>query len=461
MKQSKLKTQLRIIAALAALTAAVFVFGGTADAVPDGPSHVQIRKRQLIVEKRLEDGTMADPEPYVIHGVTWTPATRAPKDGPNPFDPSETVPYGFFMDWANRDPQGNVLFVHWLRNEHYRHYRSDIPLMKMMNVNTVRIYIDFGDDPSVYKDILDVFYRNDIMVIMMVASSRVDIDKERYKKIVNMCKRHPAILMWNIGNEWNLDYSKYWGYETVEQAAHATWIVAEEIKEIDKFHPVASCLGDRFTDDDPANTIKYVLNICTNVDIWGLNIYRGNTFRDLFTQWGTTTDKPMYLSEFGIDSFKTSNYTRADGAKVAECMGVQDRNTQAEYDISLWGEIEDNLSAFDPEKVCVGGTIHSFNDCLWKVGSYHASLGGLIIYSDPVEGSSYNIYNNEGFYLPDGAQDGVLNEEHFGLVDADRDPKKAFWALKDLYEKIQNKQVLDGKEVFLDRANKETQQNNI
>ncbi|MEE8359359.1 MAG: glycoside hydrolase family 2 TIM barrel-domain containing protein [Candidatus Omnitrophota bacterium] len=432
---------LRFIVALTALVVVFHLFVEAAAAVPEQPSHVYIEGRELIVERRLEDGSLTDAESYVIHGITWTPATRAPKDGPNPLNPSEAVPYGFFIDWANRDPQGNVLFVHWLRAEHQRHYRVDVPLMKMMNVNTVRLYIDFGDNPDTYKEILDVFYRNDIMVIMMVASSKNDIDARRYENIVNICKGHPAILMWNIGNEWNLDYNKYWGYETVEEAARATNSVAEKIKKLDGAHPVASCLGDRFMDDEPSNTIKDVVDMCADVDIWGLNIYRGKSFRNLFLQWSAITDKPMYLSEFGIDSFKTTAYTKADGARVAFCKGSQDRDTQAEYDLSLWSEIGDNLSAYDPEKVCVGGTIHSFNDCLWKVGCYHASLGGLIDYDDPVEGVSYKTYNNEGFYLPDGAQDGILNEEHFGVMDADRNPKKAFLVLRDLYEVMHNKQA--------------------
>ncbi|MFH1754057.1 MAG: glycoside hydrolase family 2 TIM barrel-domain containing protein [Candidatus Omnitrophota bacterium] len=414
----------------------IFLHAEVSAAVPSGPSRVYVKGGQLIVEKRRADGTLGGAKPYIIHGVTWSPATSSPIDGPSPLDPSDTVPYGFFFNWPNRKPQGDVVFAYWLRNEHSRYYLTDIPLLSKMNVNTVRVYIDFGDDTRAYKKILDEFYRNGIMVIMMAVSSRGDIDKKRYKMVVDACKDHPAILMWSLGNEWNLDYNRYWGYKTVKAAAAATERVAKQIKNMDKFHPVASCLGDRFSDEDPDNTVERAVRMCPNVDIWGLNIYRGNTFRDLFLQWQKITDKPMYLSEFGIDSFETTSFARADGIKVNRCEGRQNQRAQAEYAASLWREIVDNLSAFDAEKQCVGGTIHSFSDCLWKAGSYHASLGGLINYDNHTDAVSYGTYNNEGFYLPGGAPDDIFNEEHFGLVDADRSPKEAFWTMKGLYEKV-------------------------
>jgi len=142
---------------------------------PSKPSRVYIKDKQLFIRKRLSDGSLDTPKPYLIKGLTWLPATSPPDNGPNPYDPSETVPYGLFFDWPGRYPQGHVVFIHWLRSQHLE-YLSDISLMRRMNINTVRIYTDFGDDPTVYKKILDEFYRNDIMVIMTIASSRYDID---------------------------------------------------------------------------------------------------------------------------------------------------------------------------------------------------------------------------------------------------------------------------------------------
>lgn len=416
----------------------VFIAALWADDVPRGFSHVYLCGRQLLIERRMEDGSLDSPRVYIIRGVTWAPATRAPDTGPSPFNVRETVPYGFFFDWAGRSPQGHVVFVYWLRSEYYRHYLEDIPLMKELNLNTVRVYGDFGDNPAVYKEILDEFYRNGIMVIMTVVASKNDIDTRRYRKVIKWCKDHPAILMWSLGNEWNLDYNRYWGYKTVRDAAKATQRVAQDVKKMDPFHPVSSCLGDRFTDEESSNTVEWIVNNCPDVEVWGLNIYRGKSFYNLFEQWQDITEKPVYLSEFGIDSFRTVSYTRVNEFQADDCIGAEDQKTQAEYAISLWSEILMYLSALGEGQPCLGGTIHSFNDVLWKVGCYHVDLGGLVNYNDSFEASSYKRYDTEGFWLPGSAPDDVINEEYFGLVDSERRPKQVFRELERYYKNLED-----------------------
>ena len=72
-----------------AITVVVFVAGllvGSAQPVraqvPNQPSHVYVSGNQLMVQKRLADGTVDVPRPYVIKGITWQPATRAPAKSP-------------------------------------------------------------------------------------------------------------------------------------------------------------------------------------------------------------------------------------------------------------------------------------------------------------------------------------------------------------------------------------------
>lgn len=406
--------------------------------VPQQPSRVYVKGAQLIVQKRQPDGSLGRPQVYIIKGVTWSPATEAPHTGPDPFNPSEEVDYGFFFDWTGRYPAGHEVFNYWLKNEFYSHYLKDISLMKEMNVNTVRFYTDLGDEPEVYRRILDEFYRNDIMVIMTVVVSKGDIDSSRYRKVINWCRDHPAILMWSLGNEWNFDYNKYWGYGTVRQAAKATNDVARHIKYIDLQHPVSSSLGGRFTDSNYDNTIEAILTVCPDIDIWAINVYRGKTFTNLFDQWKAISSKPLYISEFGTDSFKTEKYDVVRGYQADNCIGQEDQNMQAQFNLALWQELRKYLSAFNPDEPCLGGIIHSFNDSLWKVGSYHVGLGGLIDYQQ--EATSYNLYNSEGFYLPGSHPDGISNEEYFGLVDAQRRPKKSFWVLKKYYKELDSEQ---------------------
>ena len=395
-------------------------------------SHVFIKQSKLYVSRANSDGSLEGALPFVIRGVSWSAATRAPDLGPNPDNRNETVPYGFFFDWPNRHPQGHVVFVDWMRREYFNHYREDIPLMKEMNVNTVRVYTDFGLDFETYREILDDFYRNGIMVIMTVASSKEDIETERYLKIVESYKNHPAILFWLIGNEWNLS-NLFWGYESVSESAAAVELVAGKIKEIDSQHPVSSCLGDKFFDDDQNNTIASIVESAPTIDVWGLNIYRGKSFGTLFDDWRKLSPKPFYISEFGTDSFKTEDFLVIDEFKAYNCKGYQDQEIQAEFAIGLLDELKKHLSINNDDQQCLGALVHEFNDSLWKVGSYHADLGGLVDYNSP-QGYSYRLYNSEGFYLSGSHPDKVANEEYFGVVTSERKPKKIYYELKEYYK---------------------------
>jgi len=574
--------------------------------VPSAPTQVYIEGNRLMVKKP----SMVAFEPYLIKGVSWQPSTQAPDEGQNPLNNTELIPYGFFFDWYNRNPVGSEVLNYWLKNQVLQHYQSDIPLMKDMNVNTVRVYNDFYNDfdnnPGAYRQVLDEFYRNGIMVIMTVAISRDDFEgrrfyvysdqnsfinhyapsgwigdigdlsfaddvtnpaphsgqhclritysasgpqhwagiywqypennwgslpghdvkrfvrlefwakgqyggekisevkiggipsdtatvsfpdtpiiltdswqkysidlhgydlsnirggfyisfkqadinspqtiylddicyvseEKRYEQVVNLFKDHPAILMWSIGNEWNIN--NFYGYNSLSQAAYAVNQAALDIKTIDPFHPVSSCLGDIFTEPncDPADpccnlnmwTVTNCVNNCPAIDVWGINVYRGASFGEFFNQWAQTTTKPFYLSEFGIDSFNTNSFTPSGCYFATNCSGWQDQPIQASYVLNLWSEISSNLSCYFPEKLCLGGLVHEFNDELWKVGNYHVGLGGLV---EPAD-TSYDEYNTQGI-TSQGNPDGVANEEYFGIFEADRTPKVIFNYLKQYY----------------------------
>jgi len=420
--------------------------------VPNIPSDVYVERgtNNLIVTK-----PNSKPAKYVIKGVSWSPATRAPQNGPNPLNPKATVQYGFFFDWDGRNPQGHEVMNYWLENQLVDNYKKDIPLMKQLNVNTVRIYHSLGSNVENYNNVaaqlmpvLDEFYRNGIMVIMTVAMTKGDFEGEnpKYLKVVQAFKNHPAILMWAIGNEWNFnklydasnisDVDKYW------QAIDMVDTAARRIKQADPRHPVCSILGDQLGKADDITPV--ILYCCYNVDIWGLNVYRGKTFGNLFSQWKDAwrqfriPAKPFFISECGIDSFYSApgystsiegEFTRAYNVKGSQAQGAQ-----AEYDRSLWQDILSHLSIGSANEYCLGGLVHEFNDELWKVGNFNIGLGfaGALDtgYFHYATNHSYDDYNSEGFTWAGAPFDGVMNEEYFGLVSADRQPKIAYNVLK-------------------------------
>ncbi|HDZ76882.1 MAG TPA: hypothetical protein ENH41_02210, partial [Candidatus Omnitrophica bacterium] len=417
--------------------------------VPQETSNVYVQDSQLIIEKRLENGSLDSPKVYTIKGVTWSPATRAPSRAISPIDPTSIIDYGFFFNWGGRVPQGHEILAFWKKRQFQEYYTTDLPLMKEMNVNTVRVYEDFGDDPDIYNEILDECYRNNIMVIMTVAIGVDDLVNQTYLNIVEKYKNHPAILMWSLGNEWNLNrYYYYGGAYSMENLISMTNIAAGLIKQLDPSHPVSSCLGDRFDlSFDSTNPcgwrpeensdIPHIVNNCSNVDLWGINVYRGASFNNIFSQWlsawGEENPKPFYFSEFGTDSYWSTTFTTPYQCQSLARVdsGWEHQDEQEAVFFLLWNEITNQLSSVYPDALCLGGLIHEFNDELWKVGCFHTGLGDpfpqLAEFVDYNNNTSYDEYNTQGFALYGGHRDNVANEEYFGVVDADRNPKRIFY----------------------------------
>lgn len=351
-----------------------------------GPSIVSVSGRQLLVRKRNLNGTLAPQVVYTIRGVDYSPASRA-------------------TNTSNTDPNNANI----RRLEFGTWYPTDIPLLKAMKVNTVRLFIDPGFDNSlgpVGRLMLDEFYRNDIMVIMTVDDAINNTT--RAQQVVNYYKDHPAILMWSLGSEWNIN--RYFGVaSSVLNAAQRTQTAAALIEPLDANHPLATSYGEidiNATGLRLADTQNYVNNICPSVDIWSLNIYRpkGLTFRDLFNQWISISTKPMFLGEFGVDAFHATSLTNPNPP------GAVNEAEQAQWDVELWDDIVRNLSAVNPAKAALGGTVFAWNDEWWKVQFTAGS-------------------QESGGWFSGGFPDGMGNEEYFGIVDIDRATRQVHGAL--------------------------------
>jgi len=347
---------------------------------------------QLLVQKRKADGTLEPSAAYIIKGAAWSPASIG-------IDGSTVTRRAEFAKWID----------------------TDAPLMKTMFVNTVRTYIDFGTTDTALQ-ILDKLYQNGIMAIVGVDSDgRGDVDNAL--AVVAKYRDHPAILMWMVGNEWNINC-----FGTVDPAVRAPTTIelqaaaakaqdiATRIKVVDPNHLVATGYGDLAFPD--LNTTKnFVQNACTSVDVWGINVYRGATFGTTFTDWKSISAKPMFISEFGTDSYKAAAF----GAYPIT--GSEDEQMQSDFNVSLWMDLYKNLSAKDSSKVALGGAVFSWNDEWWKVNS---SGGGDNSRQD--NGGYYTTWNKDAF------PDGCGNEEYFGIVKISRAVKKAYNELKTRFD---------------------------
>ena len=262
--------------------------------------------------------------------------------------------------------------------------------MRAANINTVKSYgtLDVAT--------LDKLHAHGLVAIVTVFVSAADL---AFESTVQALRDHPAVLMWMVGNEWNLNslYDSCAGeacYQRVEQ-------VAARIKALDPRHPVATSFA-------PSGEIPSAADLrrLPSVDVWGLNIYSQPGFFNRFTDWRVLAQqsgvrKPFFLSEYGADAYDNVN-RRPD--EQAQARALRQQTT----------EIRSQLSARNPAFACLGGTPFEWNDEWWKRGNP-------------------GVQDIGGFANVGVADDRFANEEWWGVVDIERRPRPAYQVLKELY----------------------------
>ena len=140
------------------------------------------------------------------------------------------------------------------------------------------------------------------------------------------------------------------------------------------------------------------------IDIWGINAYRGIDHRELFDAWAAASDKPMYLGEYGADAWDS----RGSGQLNLEA--------QAEATRELTVQIMDRYTGREGG-VASGGFIFEWADEWWKDASGSPDV------------------QDTGGAAPGGGPhpDQVFNEEFWGIVDIERNPRPAYEVLRELY----------------------------
>ena len=223
-------------------------------------------------------------------------------------------------------------------------------------------------------------------------------------EMVNEYKDTPGLLMFLLGNENN--YGLFWeGAETEDipvedrkstgRAIHLYKLFNEAvkvIKGIDTLHPVAICNGDLLF-------LDIIAQECTDIDIFGVNMYRGASFGDAF------------------------NAVEND----------EDQQSQAYYMVNNWKEIYENAAGLGKAGNCIGGFTFQFSDGWWKFGQ----TTNLDVHDN-------NASWNNGGYLNDYVPgENNMNEEWFGICAKGPTnerglyqlyPRAAYYALRDVHK---------------------------
>ena len=252
-------------------------------------------------------------------------------------------------------------------------YTDDIPLLVDANINTIRTYAAITNSAE-----LNAFANAGIKVIMM-------LNENSYVWYVNQFKDHPAILMWEFGNEFN--YHPEWFGNNIQNWYNVLENCASTVKSIDPNHPVSTGHGEVPT--------TQALTSCPSVDVWGMNIYRWLSPDSAINELAAQTDKAMYISEAGADSYNSNS-------------GSENQAQQAQATEIILNAI------IEKSDLCVGVTLFEFCDEWWKAG-------------DPNQQDAGGFSNAIPY-------DNYANEEYWGIVTRNREPKQSYYVVQEIYE---------------------------
>ena len=316
---------------------------------------------------------------------------------------------------------------------------QEMPLLKNMGVNAIRQYT--GVQP---KWIQYIYEKHGIYTMLNHSFGRYGLTlKGRWepntdysnplvrelllKEVVQMTeayKNTPGLLFFLLGNENN--YGLFWkGAETedipmadresTKAAQHMYKLFndgAKAMKAVSQNHPIAICNGDVLF-------LDIIAKECPDIDIFGINTYRGATFTDLYETVRKQYNKPVVLTEFGADAFNTLTSS-------------EDQEYQARILMSNWKEIYANASGMGRNDNSIGGFTFQFSDGWWKTGQ----TTNLDVH-DITASWSNGGYSND--YLPG---ENNMNEEWFGICAKgptnakglyELYPRAAYYVLKEIH----------------------------
>ena len=361
---------------------------------------VTVYKRQPSAVSISSGQMMLNGTPFTIKGVGYSPI-------PIGADPETTAPYGDYFT-------SNYSAV----------YDRDLPLLREMGANTVRLIS--WDNAADHHDFLDAAYNGGVNPVYVIATYWIETGlnietaspdnvreqiKADFREMVAAHKNHPSILMWSIEVDNNAD-SMYGGnlndlFSLVNEMAEAA-----HKEEGTAYHPVAGSLPD----SDLINTISTYNAFVPSLDIWGVNVYRGNTFGTLFNDYEAVSRKPLVILEYGIDAYDNANKTEYENMGKAY---------QSDYAKALWNEIAANSD------VCIGGSIAEYSDEWWK-SRYSTDSNCTDI--DPA-------YHGTCGFDDTSQPDGYSNEEWWGIMKIAKNganpdivtPRAVYYTLKELW----------------------------
>jgi hypothetical protein len=332
------------------------------------------------------------------------------------------------MNWDYFPIGTNYSYSLWNQSDDFINKALDdeMSMLKNMNVNTIRVYT--GIQPKWIKYIYETY---GIFTMLNHSFGRYGLTLDgtwvanteysdhrtkelllrEVKELAEQYKNTPGLLLYLLGNENN--YGLFWeGAETedipmedresTQRARHMYELFNEAalaMKAIDSNHPVSICNGDLLF-------LDIIAGECKDVDIFGINVYRGLSFTDMFDRVKNEYGKPIILTEFGADAFNAITMEEA-------------QQEQAMYDVANWKEIYENAAGIGKAGNSLGGFTFQFSDGWWKFGQ----TSNLDVHD------SHASWANGGYLYDYEAGENNMNEEWFGICAKGPTNSKGFYQL--------------------------------
>ncbi len=358
----------------------------------------------------------------------------------------------FGMNWDHVPIGENYMWSLWTQPDDVIKTALDreMPLLQAMHVNVIRhyngippkwvryIYENFGIWTIVNHPMARYGYNLDGVWVPSVDYSDPRLRaavKAEIQALVDEFEGTPGMLMWLLGNENN--YGLHWASAEVEalpegqrDAARARHLYSmfgemiDAIKERDKTRPVAIANGD-------VQYIDIIAEECANMDVFGTNVYRGISVRDMYQVVEDKLQAPVLFTEFGADAFNARDLQ-------------EDQAAQAFFLLGQWREIYEQSAGKGRVGNAIGGCIFQWSDGWWKFGQdsrlevhdTNASWPNAGYPSDYVEG------------------DNNMNEEWWGITAKGRPDHRGLYEVypRAAYYSLQEAFALDpyGKDVDID-----------
>lgn len=212
----------------------------------------------------------------------------------------------------------------------------------------------------------------------------------RYKDV-------PGVLMFAFGNESN--YGLSWSSFEIENlpvgeqnTAKARYLyslwneVTEAGKAIDPNHPFTIVNGD-------IQYIDLIAELIPNLDLLGVNAYRGTSFTGLWRDVNEKLDLPVVFFEFGSDAFNARAF-------------AEDQRSQALVLKDQWQEMYNKAAGNGEEGNSIGAFVFEWRDEWWK----YLQIENLDIQDNNAS------WSNQAYLFDWAEGKNNMNEEWFGIT---------------------------------------------